>query len=68
MKVPMREKYIDETFPPLMVFGAHPDGMVDIVNVNADVLTGIPPEVADKVVKANQIYMAELYKILGASE
>ena len=48
----MREKYISERYPELMVFGQNPEtGHVDVATVNCDVVTGLTGEQADTVVR-----------------
>jgi hypothetical protein len=64
MKVPMREKYVDEAAGIWMIFGEHPDGTVDVNDGNRDVFVGIPKEAAEKIVEAHYLFMKDLYEIL----
>jgi len=64
MNLPMRQKYVDEAQPPLVIFGEYKDGCVDVADSTRDVFRHLPREVAEKVVQANDRYMAELYRIL----
>lgn len=64
-KVPIKEKYIDEKFQPLHIFGFSEDGKVDLATADNPCVITLEKEVAEKVVEANQRYMQELYNILG---
>lgn len=54
----MREKYIDESFPPWFIFGESRDGKhVDIYDGN-DIATNIPRDEAEKIIaKHNALQM-----------
>ena len=64
MKLPMREKYVDEAIGIYCVFSTHADGTVDVSDGNRDVFNGLPRDVADKVVAAHDAFSKELYKLL----
>lgn len=64
MKLPMREKYVDEAVGVWITFGRHADGTVDISDQNRDVFAGIPPAVALKVVAAQAEFRETLYALL----
>ena len=64
----MREKYIDEKFPPLFEFGTSEEGKVDLATANNPTVITLEKEVAEKVLEANREYMQKLYKILGYEE
>lgn len=63
MKVPMREKYVDEVVGVWNVFGSR-DGGVDISDGNRDVFREIPLERAEKIVIAQAEFREKLYTIL----
>lgn len=63
MHIPMREKYVDEHFPPLFEYGSTM-GLVDLADVNNITVISLPRETAEKVLAANKEYMEKLYKIL----
>jgi hypothetical protein len=67
MNVPMREKYIDEAFKPLHVFGSSELGKVDVCNEDGVVIM-LDKDIAEKVIEINQRYMNELYSLLGFKE
>lgn len=65
----MREKYVDEAVGLWFVFGTRhgPDGEVTGVDVNdgqRDVFTDLHPDVADKLVVAQEEFRKVLYDIL----
>lgn len=65
MKLPMREKYVDEALGgPWHVFGVHQDGTVDVADASRDVFSGLPPEVAEMVVKVQEGFRRKLYALL----
>lgn len=65
MKYPITQKYIDIACPPLFVFGSHDGGVtVDISDINQDVFTHVPRDIAVKIIEANSEYMNKLYKLL----
>ncbi|QBE66860.1 hypothetical protein [Pseudoduganella lutea] len=67
MKIPMREKYVDEaTGGHWIIFGTRGDGTVDVSDANRDIFEGLPKEAAEKVIEARSKFMAELYGILSA--
>lgn len=68
MKLPMREKYVDEAVGLWCVFGTAPDGGVDVTDGNRDVFRGLPPEAAKKVVAAQEAFRNALYDILCKPE
>ncbi len=65
MKIPMREKYVDESIGVWFIFGKHPDGTVDINDGNRDVpaFTGIQREAAQLLCEAHDRFRKEVYKI-----
>lgn len=62
--LPMLEKRVDARVGVWCVFGEYPGLSVDISNGTDDVFTGLPPEVAVKVVEAHDRFREELYTIL----
>lgn len=62
--LPMRDKYVDQFAKHLFIFGEQPDGTVDVNDGTDDVLAGVPKEIAEAVVAANQDYREKLYAIL----
>jgi len=60
----MREKYVDEKIGIYMIFGARPDGTVDVANQYGDVLEGLPRDVAEKIVEAHDIFRHTVYDLL----
>jgi hypothetical protein len=64
MKLPMREKYVDQKVGIWIVFGEHPDGTVDVNDGMQDVFEGIPKEAALKVIAAHDEFREKLYEIL----
>lgn len=66
MKLPMREKYVDEATGIWIVFGTHPDGTVDINDGNRDLFTGLLPEIAEELCYRQQKFRSELYELLCA--
>ena len=64
MKLPIREKYVDEMFPALFEFGEYPNGNVDLSNGQTDVITNIPPQIAEEIIAANYVFRQTLYKLL----
>lgn len=65
---PIKEKYVDEHFKPLMIFGYHTDRIdpteVDITDSDGNDIISLPKDVAEKVIEINKKYMIELYKLL----
>ena len=68
MKIPMREKYVDEAVGVFMIFGVRADGSVDINDGYHDIFEGLPREAALRVVDAQAEFRAKLYDILCADE
>jgi len=64
MKLPMREKYVDEVVGLYTVFGVHEDRSVDVSDGSRDVFTGLPLDVAEKVIAAHDEFREKLYEIL----
>lgn len=64
MKLPIRQKYVDELLgAPWFIFGEGPQG-VDVSNGNRDILTQIPKDLAVKVIAAHERFMKEVYGLL----
>lgn len=68
MKLPMRQKYVDEAVGTYIIFGTHPDGTVGVYNAHKDVFTGLPKDVAEAVVKAHAEFVEKLYSLLCKEE
>jgi metallophosphoesterase superfamily enzyme len=65
MKVPMREKYVDERVGIYFIFGNHDNGTVDISNsINDTLFDSLPKEQAIEVCQAQEEFRRKLYKIL----
>lgn len=62
MKLPMREKYLDEmTGGAWFIFGQHSDGSVDIVDLNRGIIEFLPRDIAEQVCELQN----EFYKRLA---
>ena len=61
MKLPMREKYVDEAVGVWFVFGSRPDGTVDVSDGNRDVFSGIPADAAADLTKIQREFRERLY-------
>lgn len=69
MKVPMREKYVDERVGIWFIFGTNPDtGEADVSDQNKDIFESLPEVVAVRVVEAQEKFREELYSILCNKE
>lgn len=64
MKLPTREKYVDEAVGVFIEFGVGSDGTVDVHALGRDVFEGLPKDVAQKVIEAHDRFREELYVIL----
>lgn len=64
MKLPMRQKYVDEKTGIYMIFGTRPDGTVDVNDGQQDVFEGLPQDIAEEVVAAHDRFRQELYSLL----
>ncbi len=64
MKVPMKEKYVDEAFGIYQVFGYNSDGSVDICSNGATLMEYMNPLIAEKVVELHHEFREKLYKLL----
>lgn len=60
----MREKYVDIHAGVWFIFGERHDGTVDVADQLRDIFTGLPRDVAEKVVAAQDKFREELYQIL----
>ncbi len=60
----MRQKYVDEAVGVYIMFGTHPGGTVDVADQSRDVFTGLPADVAAKVVDLQAEFRDGLYKLL----
>lgn len=63
MKIPMREKYVDEAVGIFTIFGVRV-GAVDVSDGARDVFYGLPRDVAEQVVAAQEEFRDKLYKLL----
>lgn len=68
MKLPMREKYVDEAVGVFMIFGVRADGSVDVNDGYCDIFEGLPHEAAQRVVAAQEEFRIKLYDILCTDE
>jgi hypothetical protein len=64
MKLPMREKYVDERVGVWIVFGWHFDGSVDVSSKGQDLFTQIPLDVADRLCELQEEFREKLYALL----
>ena len=60
----MRHKYIDEAFPTWFIFGECKDGKVDLSDGDDDIVTHIPREEAEKLIKLRDNLQEALYALL----
>jgi len=61
----MKEKHIDEKVGMYFIFGQLPkDGTVVIHDGDRDVFWGLPEDLAEEIVDAQQRFREELYEIL----
>lgn len=69
MFLPMLEKRVDAKVGMYFLFGEDPKTkLVDISNGTDDVFTGLPVDVAIKVIEAHDKFREELYSILCKSQ
>jgi hypothetical protein len=62
MKIPMREKYVDEAIGgPWFVWG---ESSMDVVNERGDVFVSLPPDVAERIVALHSQFRQQLYSVL----
>lgn len=64
MKVPMREKYVDERLGVWFIFGEYPDGNVDVSDGQEDIFTGIPRAHAERLVALHDTFRLSVYELL----
>lgn len=65
VKLPMREKYVDEAVGIWIIFGVDPAaGNADVNNGTNDVFCGLPYAVAEKACDAQRRFREELYSLL----
>ena len=64
MRIPVREKYVDEAVGVWVVFGTRGDGTVDIGDGHEDVFRGIPESVAEDLCALQAEFRHQLYKAL----
>lgn len=62
----MKEKYVEERFPRWFEFGVHSDGRVDLADSDGDVITGVSPETATKLLQAREQYVDAMIEIFSA--
>lgn len=64
MKIPMKEKYVDEAFPDIFIYGKSEEEQVDLSSTKEMTIMSLPEDAAKKVVAAHQKFKQELYRIL----
>ena len=65
MSTPMRQKYVDEAVGIYIIFDESLDGTaVDVADQQRDVFQGLPRDVAEKVVEAQEEFREKLYALL----
>ena len=59
----MKEKYIENEFPPYFEFGVHPDGRVDLANEANDLVATVSKEHADNLIQDREKMLMMLIKL-----
>lgn len=60
----MREKYVEERFPLLMIFGVNrEEGRVDVADINRDVVTDVIREEAEYLIERHDALVRFIYRL-----
>ena len=64
MKIPMKQKYVDEAVGVYFPFGMHTNRTVDVSDGQRDVFESLPQEAAEAVCAAQSEFRHRLYQVL----
>jgi hypothetical protein len=64
----MKEKYINEAYPEWMVFGAYPNGDVNLTDANSTFDAQMSQSAADAIMKQHQVLYRAFVRMASAFE